>query len=72
MKINRHSKELDELLNKRVRLTFYDSSTAEGVLIWNEGYKAPRYLMYEGYYICLENGQGFHFKKSHVIKVEQI
>lgn len=74
MRYNHRSEKLDALLNKKVKIVFWDDKTAKGILIWNErAGSPPRYLASRGYYLNLIGESGcLHFKKSHVKKIEKL
>ena len=72
MKATHRSKELDALLNKKVKITFFDDAVIIGILIWNDYCVAPRYLLRASYYVKQSNGIYYRFRKSHIKRVEKI
>lgn len=66
--MNRRAEKLDSLLNQKVRITFTDGSTAEGILEWNRkhiGLDKP-----SGEYSVLKaDGNLCFFRKSHVKRI---
>jgi hypothetical protein len=71
MKQNHRSYELDQYINQSVRVTFHRGSWIEGLLIYNQKYEAPRYLMRESYYVLTDHGY-MAVRKTQVRKVEKI
>lgn len=74
MRYSHRSEKLDALLNQKVKIVFWDETTAEGVLFWSEkAGSPPRYLSFRGYYLNLIGESGcLHFKKSKIKKIEKL
>ena len=80
MRINRHDKRLDELLDKRVEIEFVDGDVKEGILGWNEhldGRGTPR-IKPQMYYLIVDLGECLRgmnivsFRKGHVKSIRAL
>ncbi len=63
MKINRRSEALDALLTKRVKVTFKDGTSKEGILRFSSGSRSENYGVRIGrYYLLTKTGIVVFFK----------
>lgn len=72
MKYSHRSEKLDVFINKNVRVTFFDNSWNEGVLLFKEKLEPPLYLKNNCYYVLQNNGVYMGFAKSTVKCIEKI
>lgn len=70
--MNRRSKKLDQYLNKRVEITFFDGNIVTGVLEWDK----PCWVGFEHgfnkYTITSHDGTSLFFRKSHVKSIKEV
>lgn len=66
------SEKLDAFINKNVRVTFFDDSWSEGVLLFKEKLEPPLYLPCQRYYVLQNNGVYMGFAKTTVKRIENI
>lgn len=72
MKVNRRSKEMDELLGKRVRISFKDGTAKEGILRFSTGTVRENYGIRLGRYYILTKTGTFEVYKCNVRCMEKI
>lgn len=71
MKYSHRSIDIDAFLNKNVRVTFFDNSWSDGVLIWVDKPNLDKNIWHSGYYLIMDNCN-LHFVKSDVKRIKKI
>lgn len=61
------SKELDQFLGQKVRVTFWNDHVYEGILYWSKRDYPEQVIPREDYSV-----DNMHFYKTHVKKIEKI
>lgn len=69
-KYNHRCEELDQHINKYVRVIFKNDSWIEGILIWNDWSKAPLFLRRQSYYIVQNNGCYYQIHKTNIKSIK--
>lgn len=72
MKVNRRCKEMDELLGKRVRISFKDGTAKEGILRFSTGTVRENYGIRLGRYYILTKTGTFEVYKCNVRYMEKL
>lgn len=65
------SEELDKLLGQQVRITFWDDRVKEGKLQWARRSYPEQIIPREDYSIETDDREVYHFRKTHVKKIER-
>ena len=68
--MNRRSEKLDQYLNKRVEITFFDGDIATGILEFNRPYLGLKYG--SNMYSITYNDTNMFFRKSHVKSIKEV
>ena len=68
--VNRRDARLDKHIGKRVTIIFWDGVTKTGVLSWENEYNPNRGLKPFMYYLLLDDGVYFGFRKSSITRIE--
>lgn len=72
MKSTHRSEKLDQFLGFKVAITFFDDTTARGVLFWNKTCTEPLFLKRGCYYVLEKSGTYVGFRKTHVKDIRRI
>lgn len=68
--MNRRSEKLDQYLNKRVEITFFDGDIATGILEFDRPYWGLKFG--SNMYSIPYNGTHRFFRKSHVKNIKEV